>query len=115
MYTLEKTHLTGSDVMQVRAALNLLRSDFAAVLGVHRATVVRWESRGREPLALKGLPADLLSALHDVIVVRRHPLDLVRETGRSVQQALLRGGRLAALRDLTYLATMTRMGWLFAR
>jgi len=104
MYTFEPTHITGSDVMQVRAALNLMRSDFAAVLGVHRATVVRWEGRGHEPLALAGLPRDLLFALHDVIVVRGYPLDRVRETGRYVKQDLLRKGRLEALRALLHLA-----------
>jgi hypothetical protein len=107
MYTLEPTHLTGSDVMHVRAALNLLRSDFAAVLGVHRATVIRWERREQTPLALVGLPRDLLFALHDVIVVRHYPVDRVRETGRRVRQCLLRKGRLAALTELMQLASLT--------
>jgi len=41
MYTSELTPITGQDVNRIRAALNLLRSDFAEVLGVHPTTVAR--------------------------------------------------------------------------
>ena len=108
MYTLETRHITGADVQRIRAALNLLRAEFAAVLGLHRATVIRWESRGREPLRIVGLPADLLAALHQIILVQELPLEMAREHGRHVRNALLCHGRLAALHELAVLAQQAR-------
>jgi Helix-turn-helix len=111
MYTAELTPITGEDVNRIRAALNLLRSDFAEVLGVHPATVSRWEARQGDRIAVAGIPRDLLLALRDQIVVRHWPLDRVRPTGRFVQQCLLRKGRLAAVGELIRFASAAPMRW----
>ncbi|HEX5009437.1 MAG TPA: hypothetical protein VFY71_03475 [Planctomycetota bacterium] len=111
MHTSELTPITGQDVNRIRAALNLLRADFAEVLGVHPTTVARWEARQGNCIAAAGLPRDLLLALRDQIVVRRWPLDRVRPTGRFVQQCLLREGRLAAVGELIRFASAKPMRW----
>jgi len=103
--------ITGEDVNRIRAALNLFRSEFAAVLGVHVATVTRWEAHGRQPIAVAGLARDLLLALRDLIVVRHYPVDLVRPVGRIVRQDLLRLGRLAAVGELIRFASVAPMRW----
>lgn len=111
MYTFEPSPITGDDVNRIRAALNLLRADFADVLGVHAATVARWERQHRRRIAVSGLPRDLLTALRDLIVVRHYPPDRVRPVGRIVLQCLLRKGRLAAVDELIRFALIPPMRW----
>ena len=90
----------GDDVNRIRAALNLHRAELADALGVHVATVIRWEHCGPGPIRAEGLPGLVLLALRDRVVVEGVRLEDERATGRYVAQCLLRHGRLEAAVEL---------------
>jgi DNA-binding transcriptional regulator YiaG len=92
--------VTGEDVNRIRAALNLHRAELAEALGVHVASVIRWENLHRQPIPAEGLPLRLLSALRDRVVVEGAPLEESRASGRYVAQSLLRNGSLEATAEL---------------
>jgi DNA-binding XRE family transcriptional regulator len=54
----------GHQLRTAREALGLTRQDLAAVVGVHSATLYRWEDPGAPPP--EGLAASLLAAVLDV-------------------------------------------------
>jgi len=104
------TSLTGSDLERVRAAFGLMRHEMAAVLCVHVATLNRWEARGPCPAPVEGFPRFMLTALKDR-VRRERQAGEAREVGRAISQALLRDGRLSALRELILFAASRTIRW----
>lgn len=59
------TVFTGHDIRDLREALNMTPSQFATLLGIHPATLYRWEAKGSEPVRLDPMQLGLLTALRD--------------------------------------------------
>lgn len=109
-HELPATRPTGHEIQQVRAALGLMRHELAAVLGVHVATLNRWEACGPASPAIEGLPRELLRTLRDRVVRERRTREALA-TGRYVSQALLRDGLLPAVLELIRFAASRTIRW----
>lgn len=88
--------MTGADVVRLRQELGMSVTLFAELLGVHRASVYRWERAGGELLVLDPLPERLLLRLQQT--VEQRPTNGARRAWRDgLRKAVLTGGTLQGL------------------
>lgn len=87
--------IPGPAVRELREALRLSVTDFAAVLGVHPNSVHRWERLPEAPV--EGMPHALLTALHQRLIVDQTPDESADEVGKRVKRELAIGGMVLAL------------------
>src|SRR5437867_1120786 len=95
--------IPGKDIRELREAMGLSVTHFAAVLGVHPNSVHRWERLEAAPV--EGVPLALLSSLRQFLIVKPGPKRDPAEVGREVQTKLAIGGIVLALAFLFMLLT----------
>ena len=86
---------TGQQIAELRSALGMNVQQFAQLLGVHLATVYRWEAAGPDVVRVEALQMSLLTQLQRGLGARR-----ARERQAwvdSILRGLLVGGTLVAL------------------
>jgi hypothetical protein len=89
--------MPGQDVRTIREALGLTVPKLSTVLGVHPSTIHRWEASGPYPVAIEGVPWNVLAALRQRVIVGQTDPNLVRSKGQEVSDQLVVGGALLAL------------------
>lgn len=95
--------IPGKAVRELREALGLTVTQFAAVLGVHPNSVHRWERLEQAPV--EGVPLALITSLRQRLLVNRPPKRDPTEVGKEVQNKLAIGGMVLALAFLFLLLT----------
>lgn len=90
--------ITGTEIKQLRDTLGMSVPHFAELLGIHLATVYRWESVGSNAPPLGPLHQRLLAHLQQQANVRA--LKIRQQWAGQLLQAVLIGGTLAALAQL---------------
>ncbi len=89
-------YVTGDKVKELREALNLSRSHFAPLVGVHVATVYRWEEAGTNAVRIEPFQLQLLAVIQDRVDAIAAPEKL----GETILKALLTRGPLFGLYKL---------------
>lgn len=87
---------TGNDIRDLREALGMTPAQFATLLGIHPATLYRWEAKGGEPVRLDPMQLGILTALRDEFG-RRTATGSGDEWVAALLGALLVGGGLFAI------------------
>ena len=88
--------MTGSDIQELRIELEMTVPQFAQLLGVHLASVYRWEAARNNEVRLDPLQVSLLARIQHAFTSRRRGAG--RERWRAgLLRALLFGGTLVAL------------------
>lgn len=95
--------IPGKAIRELREAMNLNVTQFAAILGVHPNSVHRWQRLEVAPI--EGVPYALLSSLHQRLLVDPVPKRNAAEVGKEVQNKLAIGGMVLALAFLFLLLT----------
>ena len=95
--------IPGKDVRELREAMGLSVTQFAAVLGVHPNSVHRWERLEEAPV--EGVPLALITSLRQRLLLSRAPKRSAAEVGKEVQTKLAIGGMVLALAFLFLLLT----------
>lgn len=92
--------MTGHDVKTIREWLGLNAHAFAAVLGIHVASVYRWETTKKD-LTIDPLQREIIAGLSKIWAATK-PIPARIEAGRAmgdrITKALQGSGSLAALR-----------------
>lgn len=87
---------TGTAIAALRGALGLSPDQFAGLLGVHPATLYRWEAKGDEVVRLDPMQLRILTALQQELGKKANA-QAAAEWGQVLLAALLIGGGLFAL------------------
>jgi transcriptional regulator with XRE-family HTH domain len=87
--------MTGIEVKELRRQLDMQPHGLAEMLGLHVATIYRWESHGRKVIRMEPLQQRLLEALKE----RLHHASAkrIRDARGEIRKKLLVGGALPAL------------------
>ena len=89
--------IPGADVREIRTALRLTVSQFAAVLGVHPSSVHRWEAADTGSAEIEGIAWTVLTALRKRVLAERSGRRAAAKQGELITNELALGGALAAL------------------
>lgn len=95
--------IPGKDIRELRTAMALTVTQFAAMLGVHPNSVHRWEQAEGAPV--EGVPFVLLTSLRSFLLATPAPKRTPAEVGKDVQNKLAIGGVVLALAFLFALLT----------
>lgn len=87
---------TGTMIKALREALGFTADHFAGLMGVHPATLYRWEAKGDEPARLDPMQLRILMALQDELK-KKQTTKAQAEWGEALLSALIIGGGLFAL------------------
>ena len=87
---------TGTMIKALREALGFTVDHFAGLMGVHPATLYRWEAKGDEPARLDPMQLRILIALQDELK-KKASAKAQAEWGAALLSALIIGGGLFAL------------------
>lgn len=87
---------TGNDIQRLREALNMSPVQFASLLGIHLATLYRWEAKGDAQVRLDPMQLGVLLALQEQLN-RQRTAKQQEEWAAALLGALVIGGGLFAL------------------
>ena len=91
---------TGVQIRAVRASLGMTVEQFAGVVGVHQATLYRWEAKAAKVVRLDPLQTRLMFAVCDVLN-RQRPEEAAAWGAELAADLVIGGGLFALYRLLT--------------
>ncbi|MCA9635210.1 MAG: helix-turn-helix domain-containing protein [Myxococcales bacterium] len=87
---------TGDSIRALRETVGMTVDQFATLLGIHPATLYRWEAKGGEAVRLDPMQLRLLVALQEQAQKHQSEADR-KDWAQTLLTALLIGGGLFAL------------------